>query len=91
MARVQLVMPDEDRDRFVHQARTEGMTLSAWLRSAARRRLEEQQQSRTFESPDDLERFFRACDALEGPGREPDWEQHLGVIEESRGRGASRT
>ena len=28
MARVQLVIPDEDRDRFVHQARKEGMTLS---------------------------------------------------------------
>ena len=91
MARVQLVMPDEDRDRFVHQARSEGMTLSAWLRTAARRRLEEQQKSHPFESPDDLEGFFRACDALEGPGREPDWEEHLAVIEESRGRGASRT
>ena len=26
MARVQLVMPDEDRDRFVHQAKREGMS-----------------------------------------------------------------
>ena len=91
MARVQLLIPDEDRDRFVHQARSEGMTLSAWLRTAARHRLEEQQKSRPFESPDDLEEFFRACDALEGPGREPDWEEHLAVIEASRGRGASRT
>ena len=91
MARVQLVMPDEDRDRFVHQARSEGMTLSAWLRTAARQRLEEQQKSHPFESPADLDGFFRACDALEGPGREPDWEEHLAVIEESRGRGASRT
>ena len=32
MARVQLVIPDEDRDRFVHQAQRTGMTLSAWLR-----------------------------------------------------------
>ena len=91
MARVQLVMPDEDRDRFVHQARSEGMTLSAWLRTAAHQRLEEGQRSHPFESPEDLEGFFRACDALEGPGREPDWDQHLAVIEESRGRGASRT
>ena len=91
MARVQLVMPDEDRDRFVHQARSEGMTLSAWLRTAAHQRLEERQRFHPFESPEDLEGFFRACDALEGPGREPDWDQHLVVIEESRGRGASRT
>ena len=41
VARVQLVIPDEDRDRFIHQARSEGMTLSAWLRAAAHQRLEE--------------------------------------------------
>ncbi len=91
MARVQLVIPDEDRDRFVHQARSEGMTLSAWLRTAARQRLEEQQRSHPFASPEDLAGFFRACDALEGPGREPDWEQHLAVIDESRRRDASGT
>ena len=51
MARVQLVIPDEDRDRFVRQARSEGMTLSEWLRFAAHRRLEEQQRSHSFESP----------------------------------------
>ena len=39
MARVQLVMADEDRERFVEQARREGMSLSAWLRAAARERL----------------------------------------------------
>ena len=77
MARVQLVIPDEDRDRFVRQAQSEGMTLSAWFRAAAHQRLEEQQRSQPFESPADLEEFFRACDALEGPEREPDWQEHL--------------
>ncbi len=91
MARVQLVIPDEDRDRFVHQAQTEGMTLSAWLRSAAHQRLKEQQRLHAFRSQEDLEGFFRACDALEGPGREPDWEQHRAVIDESRQRGLSST
>ena len=84
MARVQLVIPDEARDRFVHQAQREGMTLSAWLRAAARQRLEEQQQSHPFESLADLEEFFSACDALEGPRREPDWHEHLAVIDESQ-------
>ena len=91
MVRVQLVIPDEDRDRFVHQARREGMTLSAWLRAAARKRLEEQQRSEPFDSPADLEAFFHGCDALEGPESEPDWEEHLDVIGESRRRGASNT
>ena len=91
MARVQLVIPDEDRDRFFHQARREGMTLSAWLRTAARERLEEQQRSKPFESPADLEMFFQECDALEGPEREPEWKEHLNVIDESRRLGASST
>ena len=91
VARVQLVIPDDDRDRFVHQARREGMTLSAWLRTAARDRLEDQQRSDPFDSPADLERFFRACDAMHGPAAEPDWSGHLDVIDESRRRGASST
>lgn len=84
MARVQLAISDEDRDRFVRQAQSEGMTLSEWLRAAAHRRLKEQQRSHPFKSPADLKEFFRACDALEGPEREPDWQEHLAVITESR-------
>ena len=91
MARVQLVIPDEDRDRFVHQARREGMTLSSWLRSAAHERLGRRQRSHLFESPADLEAFFGGCDGLEGAGVEPNWDEHLNVIDESRRRGTSTT
>ncbi len=91
MARVQLIMPDKDRDRFVHQARSEGMTLSAWLRAAAHQRLGLQQESRPFQTAGDLRDFFRQCDELEGPPTEPDWEQHLQLIGQSRGRGSSGT
>lgn len=87
MARVQLIIPDEDRDRFAHQARMEGMSFSAWVRAAARQRLEERQRVDLFESPAQLDEFFRECDALEGPEREPEWEQHLRVMDESRRRG----
>lgn len=76
MARVQLIIPDEDRDRFVYQARREGLTLSAWLRAAARERLEDRQRSELFESPAALEAFFGACDALKGPETEPEWNEH---------------
>ncbi len=91
MARVQLVIPDADRDRFVHQARREGKTLSAWLRDAAHASLREQQKVRRFESPEDLREFFRACDALEGSGTEPDWSEHLEVISRSRASGTTGT
>ena len=91
MARVQLVMPDADRDRFVNQARREGMSLSAWLRAAARERLETRQSVKLFKSPEDVKEFFRSCAAQEGPETEPDWSDHLRVINESRGRGVAVT
>ena len=91
MARVQLVIPDEDRDRFLHQAQRERMTLSAWLWAAARARLEAGQQAEPFKAPADLEEFFHSCDALEETGPEPEWEEHLRVINESRRQGVSGT
>ena len=91
MARVQLVMPDADRDRFVDQARREGMSLSAWLRAAARERLETRQQVKLFESPDDVREFFRSCASLDGPETEPDWSEHLRVMSESRASGVTGT
>ena len=91
MARVQLVMSDDDRDRFVHQARREGMSLSAWMRAAARERLEVRQRVKVFESPEDVEEFFRSCASLEGRETEPDWSEHLRVMSESRAIGATGT
>ncbi|MCY3659150.1 MAG: hypothetical protein OXG36_09025, partial [Caldilineaceae bacterium] len=63
--------PDADRDRFVLQARLEGMSLSAWLRAAAHTRLEERQHLKPFESLEDIKEFFKMCDALEGPEMDP--------------------
>ena len=91
VARVQLIIPDEDRDRFVRQAHGEGLTLSAWLRAAARERLENRLRADRFTSPEAVEAFFSACDALEGPEREPDWDEHLSVIDESRRRSSAGT
>ena len=91
MARVQLVMSDEDRERFVDQARREGMSLSAWLRAAGRERLATRQGVEHFQSPEDVEAFFRLCAALDGPEREPDWKEHLWTISESRRRGVAGT
>ena len=87
MARVQLIIPDEDKARFVRQARKEGLTFSAWLRAAARERLEKRQRAQRFESPEDLQRFFEECDAREGPGKEPDWDEHLQTLHESKTSG----
>ena len=91
MARVQMVIPDADKDRYVHQARREGMSLSAWLRDAARDRLKKHQNEGKFESPEEMRAFWEKCDSKAGSGREPDWEEHLKVINESRARGLTNT
>ena len=90
MARIQLVVSPEDRERFFHGARQEGMTLSAWLRAAAHDRIRERHGAKTFETKEELDEFFRACDAIPGPDREPDWEEHLAVIEKSKAAGAAK-
>ena len=87
MARVQLVIPDEDRARFVQQAKKEGLSFSAWLRAAAQDRLAKQQDRRPFQSVEELEDFYKRIDArheAEGLGPEPDWEEHKRVINTPR-------
>ncbi len=67
------------------------MSLSAWLFVAAHTRLKERQRSKPFKSPEDVKGFFKMRDALEGPETEPDWEEHLRAISESRAAGATDT
>lgn len=87
MARVQLIIPDQDRERFARQAQREGMTFSAWLRTAAQARVEEQR--RRFSSVVELEEFFHQCDAMDGPETEPEWSEHLRTISRSRAAGSA--
>lgn len=91
MARIQLVMPDEDRDLFVHEARKEGISLSEWLRLAARERAERRREQPRFATREQLQEFFARCDRIEGAGVEPDWEAHLAVMRTSRSGGESGT
>ena len=87
MTKVQIEISDADRERFVRQARREGMTLSGWLHAAACECLENRQQAKPFASVEDAMAFFRACDDLDGPEEEPDWSEHLRVIEATRRAG----
>ena len=88
MARVQLIIPDKDRDRFVHQAYLEGMTLSGWLRAAAEERIKQRERLKPFTSSEEVREFFRSYDERESGGREPDWEEHLQILHESKTSGA---
>jgi hypothetical protein len=86
-SRVQVILSDEEKARFQSEARRQGMSLSAWLRLAAIERLAARPATKLSE-PSSLRAFFATCDRRE-EGQEPDWDQHLEVIQGSRGRGAS--
>jgi hypothetical protein len=87
--RIHIVVDDREREAFRARAAAEGRSLSEWLREAARERLRETAPG-TLESPAALVAFFAECDGRE-QGREPDWAEHLAVIEASRGEGLPST
>jgi hypothetical protein len=59
-------------------------------RESARDRVEVRKAATKITSAADLRRFFKACDLRE-KGREPDWEDHLKAMEDSRETGRSHT
>ncbi len=88
MARVQLVIADDEQAQFLRQAQLEGLSLSAWLLAAARERIERMRPRRRFRNPEDLAAFFAACDAAESNTEmEPDWETHKQAIAKSQQKG----
>jgi len=91
MPRIHLIVSEPSRTRYAAAARREGLTLSAWLRAAAADRLDRLEGAEPFRTEDDVWRFFADHDAESGHGTEPDWEQHLDVINASRGRGTTGT
>ncbi len=84
-ARIHLVIDERERDAFRAHASAQGLTLSEWLRDAARERLEREQPAEIHTAAD-LDRFFTERRAAES-GSEPDWDQHLAVMEQSRRHG----
>lgn len=92
MARVQLVIPDDDQVRYRQQAQSEGLSFSAWLRAAAKERLDRARANRQFRSSEELSAFFSLCAAAEDTHEmEPDWERHKAAIARSRQIGLPET
>jgi hypothetical protein len=87
--RIQVVLDEAEREAFRRQAELEGLSLSAWLRQAGREKLHAHRPS-AITTEAELRAFFEACDQRE-QGREPDWEEHLAVMERSRTAGAAET
>src|SRR3954465_4523089 len=90
IVRVQVLIKEREREAFRQVAEQEGKSLSGWLRESALDRLEATKAPSRITSAAELRKFFKACDRRE-KGREPDWEEHLKAMEESRKTGRSRT
>ena len=80
--RIHLVVEEREREAFRSRAAAEGLSLSEWLRAAARERLLTSRPL-VIASVEDLDRFFAERSDSE-VGLEPEWSQHLTVIEQSR-------
>ena len=84
--RVHLVVAAEERAAYLAAAERENLTLSEWLRRAARARIDGARVQ--LLSPVDLDAFFEACDAAAGDEVEPDWDSHLATMRASRSDGS---
>jgi hypothetical protein len=90
IVRVQVLIEEREREAFRRVAKREGKSLSGWLRESALDRLEATKAAAKVSSVAHLKEFFKSCDLRE-KGREPDWEEHLNTIEQSRKTGRSGT
>jgi hypothetical protein len=77
--RVQVILDEDEAARFRSQALKESKSLSAWLRDAGRKMLEDSRQSQPLHSPESLKVFFESCNARE-EGVEPDWQEHKELV-----------
>ena len=87
--RVQVLLTEAEREAFRREAELRGQSLSGWLRESGIERLEEEREKK-ISTTAELKRFFADCRRREKE-REPDWKDHLRVIESSRRRGQSGT
>ena len=72
--RVQVILEQEDVARFNSRARKESKSLSAWLRDAGRKMLEDSRESQALTDAKSLKEFFQKCNDREC-GAEPEWEE----------------
>lgn len=88
--RIHLVVDRAERERYRRAAARAGKSLSEWLREAAHEKLAAEEDKVRLDSVDRLREFFSECDRRES-GREPDWEAHQAIIEQSIGDGVAPT
>lgn len=89
-SRIQVVLDSAEREAFRAQARREQLSLSAWMKAAARDRLAAAEDTPFPFDPVGLDSFFAACDARRS-GTELDWEDAKRLVAEGLAGGGSGT
>lgn len=84
--RVQVILGEDERELLRSRAEAAGLSLSAWMRQTALAAATSGSAPR-ISSVDELKDFFGRCASGE-QGREPDWDEHMAVIGQSRSPGA---
>lgn len=85
-SRVQVILSEAQREAFRRQAAAKKMSLSTWLREAGLKQLAVEQAG-PLRTAAEVREFFKSLP--DEPGAEPDWDEHLRVMADSRRRGAS--
>jgi hypothetical protein len=79
--RIQVIVDESEAARFKSHAKKESKSLSAWLRDAGRKALQESREIESLCNVEALQSFFERCNERE-QGREPDWDEHKQLIRE---------
>jgi hypothetical protein len=87
--RLHILLPPDEKERYREIAEAQGLNLSDWVRMAVREAAERYGGGPGLQDPEELRRFFEASDRTHGPGAgtEPDWEEHLRLLEEGKVEG----
>ena len=87
--RVQVILDEAELAKFKSQALKESKSLSAWLREAGKKILQENQKREPLREPVFLREFFKECNKRE-KGAEPDWDEQKSLILKSYQGGTDR-
>lgn len=87
--RLHILLAPEEKERYREIADAQGLNLSDWVRRTVREAAERYGAGPGLRDAAGLRRFFEASDDVHGPdaGAEPDWEEHLRVLERGKTEG----
>jgi len=88
--RIHLLLSTADKERYRRFAAREGKSLSEWLRAVAEERAAAAKAGTQLDTAESLRTFFADVNRARR-GREPDWETHRRMIEDSITKGAAST